>query len=102
MIEKMSTLKVILERPVRMGGQQHTGWLPAGAARPLPTPIRDLLFNFDIQFDGFGYLLCYVSMDDTVYGDTWHESLDQAEAAALDNFGITANEWMSIDGEAYQ
>lgn len=95
----MSLLKVIRERPVRIGGQQHTGWLAASAGRPLPAPIRDLLFNFEIQFDGYGYLLAYVSTDATVYGDTWHESLEEAEAAALDNFGIAANEWKSIDGE---
>ncbi len=93
----MSVLKVIHGRPVRIGGQQHTGWLPVGAASPLPTPIRDLLFNFEIQFDGSGYLLCYVSTDNTVYGDTWHESLEEAEASALENFGITSMEWESID-----
>jgi hypothetical protein len=79
--------------PIRLGGEQHTGWLPAGAAIPLPTPIRDLIFDFEIQYDGSGYLLCYSSQDESVFGDTWHETLPEARAAALEQFGVLPEHW---------
>ena len=34
--------------PVRFGGEEHRGWLPAGAAVPLPTPVRDVLLDIEI------------------------------------------------------
>jgi len=74
-------------------GEEHTGLLPAGAAKPLPTPVRDVLLNVEIQFDGSGYLLCYSSTDGTVFGDTWHETLSDAERAATEYFGIDGSEW---------
>ena len=49
--------------PVKFGGESHSGWLPAGAAIPLPTPVLDVLLDIEIQFDGSGYLLCYSSQD---------------------------------------
>ena len=91
----METLKFIKNRPMTIGGDEHSGWLPAGAATPLPTPIRHLLINFEIQFDGGGYLLCHESTDGTVSGDTWHQKLADAEKAANDWFGIAASEWRS-------
>jgi hypothetical protein len=89
----MKTVKSIKNRPVTIGGEEHSGWLPAGAATPLPTPIRHLLLNFEVQFDGAGYLLCYESTDGTVSGDTWHHTLDEAEKAANDWFNIADTEW---------
>ena len=89
----MRVVKFINGRPLRIGGEEHTGWLPPGAAKPLPTPVRDVLLNVEIQFDGSGYFLCYLSTDGTVSGDTWHESLSGAERAAADYFGIDGSEW---------
>ena len=89
----MESVRFIKNRPMTIGGEEHSGWLPAGAATPLPTPIRHLLFNFEIQFDGDGYLLCHESTDGTVSGDTWHPTLADAENAAHDWFGIAALEW---------
>lgn len=89
----MSTIKRIVGLPVRIGGEQHTGWLPAGAARPLPTPARDVLIDIEIQFDGHGYLLCYQSRDGDVYGDTWHQTLTEAEEVAAECFRLTPSQW---------
>lgn len=47
-----------------------------GASIPLPTATRDVAFNIEIEFDGSGYLLCYVSADGDLSGDTWHQTLD--------------------------
>jgi hypothetical protein len=90
---KMTVIKFIKGQPVRIGGEQHTGWLPPGAAVPLPTPTRDIRLDVEIQFDGCGYLLCFSSTDGTVFGDRWHESEADAEAAATEYFGIAPSEW---------
>lgn len=36
----MTIVKFINERPLQVGGDQHTGWLPAGAATPLDIAFR--------------------------------------------------------------
>jgi hypothetical protein len=79
--------------PMQIGGDQHQGWLPAGAAVPLPTPIRDVVMNLEIQSDGDDALLCLWSTDGSVYGDTWHRSPEEAEAAAAEAYGITKDQW---------
>ena len=91
----MGSTRFIKNRPMTIGGEEHRGWLPAGAATPLPTPIRHLLFNFETQFDEDGYLLCYEATGGTVSGDTWHRTLSDAENAAQRWFGMAAHEWES-------
>ena len=91
----MNAVKFIKGRPATMGGEEHSGWLPAGAAKPLKTPLRHILLNFEIQFDGDGYLLCFESTDGTLSGDTWHQTLAAAEDAAKEWFGIAPSEWKS-------
>ena len=59
---------------------------------PLPTPIREVVLNLEIQFEEEGYLFCYEAIDGTFSGDTWHETLESAEAAAR-AFGIDLSEW---------
>jgi hypothetical protein len=91
----MTVVKFVKNYPIQIGGEQHSGWLPAGSAVPLPTPTRNIELDVEIQFDGSGYLLCYASTDGTVYGDTWHESLADAEIAAKEYFGIDDCKWTS-------
>lgn len=92
----MPVLKRISEHKVRIGGTQHSGWLPESASRPLPTPVRDVSFNLEIQFDGYGYLLCYVSQEGDLYGDTWHETLKEAEDVAAEEFGVRPAQWQDV------
>ena len=92
----MSVVKKINGQRVQVGGTQHSGWLPEGAATPLPTPARDVAFNLEIQFDGFGYLLCYASEAGDLYGDTWHETLSDAEDQAAEWFGVTRAQWQEV------
>jgi len=81
-------------RKIKIGGQQHSGWLPEGDATPLPTPVRDLKMRFEITDDGGSdFLLLYESEDRSVYGDTWHRSIEEAKAAAESSFGIRSQEW---------
>jgi HEAT repeat protein len=76
-----------------VGGEPHSGWLPPGAAMPRPTVERVLVFDLEIQSDGSGYLFCYLSRDQSMQGDTWHETLLQAETAAFEQFGVQVSKW---------
>lgn len=92
----ISVVKKITGHVVRVGGDQHSGWLPEGASTPLPTPARDVTFDIEIQFDGFGYLLCYESQAGDLYGDTWHETLGEAEVEAAEMFGVQPSQWQDV------
>ena len=72
----------------QFGGEEYSGWLPPGAAVPLPTPIHDVLLDIEIQFDGHSYFLCYSARDGSTSGDTWHQSLADAERSAEEQLGI--------------
>lgn len=91
----MSVVKKVSGHVVRVGGDQHSGWLPEGASTPLPTPARAVAFDIEIQFDDSGYLLCYESREGDLYGDTWHPTLEEAEAEAAERFGVTADHWQA-------
>ena len=79
---------------MQVGGEEHSGWLPEGFVKPLPTPVRDLTFDFEIKDDGGGhFILDYESDDGSIFGDTWHETLDDAIAQANYAFGIVKDEW---------
>jgi len=89
----MSVIKEIKNFKVAISGEQHMGWLPAGASNPLPTPTREVVLNITIEHDGFGYLLCYASSDGGIFGDTWHETLEDAESEASEYFGVHLDDW---------
>ena len=93
LLRMMSVVKKITGHVVRVGGDQHSGWLPEGAATPLPTPARAVAFDIEIQFDGSGYLLCYASQAGDLYGDTWHETVGEAQAEAAEWFGVAREQW---------
>jgi len=78
---------------VTIGGDQHRGWLPAGAALPLPEPIREVALDLSIEEIDAGFLVITSSADRSISGDTWHETLASAERAAFEAFGITPTDW---------
>jgi hypothetical protein len=89
-------LKRITGIPFQIGGEPHSGWLPPGAAIPLPTPIRNLVVDLEIQGnDTGGYLLICSSSDETYGWDTWHQTLAEAENTAADWFGVKPSQWES-------
>jgi hypothetical protein len=45
----MAVIKRLMGVPVRFGGEVHSGWLPANAATPPPTPVEDALVDFEIN-----------------------------------------------------
>jgi len=92
----MKLIKEINNYKVSTGGEQHTGWLPANASKPQPTPVQEVSLNITIEHDGSGYLLCYTSSDGSIFGDFWHENLEDAESAASEYFGVKSNDWESL------
>ena len=92
----LTVIQNVSGQMVRLGGEEHSGWLPESATAPLPTQVREVLFNLEILFDGSGYLLCYSSQDGELCGDTWHETLREAEQAATNEFGVRAEQWQAV------
>jgi hypothetical protein len=92
----MPVVKRVVGLPVRFGGEEHSGWLPPGAAWPRPTPIRDLLADVEIESDGTCFFLCYRSQDGSVSGDTWHQTIEDAERAAEECFGVQPSQWRDV------
>jgi hypothetical protein len=78
-----------------LGGEEPYGWLPSGAARPAPEPLRELVCTVEIVFDGQGWLLVCHSDDSEYSSDTWHESLERAEQQTQFEFGIKPSQWES-------
>jgi hypothetical protein len=79
----------------RCGGESHSGWLPPGAAIPLPTPARDLTLDVTIEDDGgTGCLLVCTAREEPAFGnDYWFGDAAEAEAAAKAWFGIELGRW---------
>ena len=92
----ITVVKQILGHHITVGGEPHSGWLPEGATTPLPTPARDVAFNITIEFDGSSYYLSFASEDGALANDTWHQSLEDAEQAAAEKFGVHPDQWQTI------
>jgi hypothetical protein len=77
-------VKQILGRKVSFGGEEHSGWLPAGAATPKPTPVElvELDFRIEKAGDDEGYFLIWEDQSGRHCGDTWHQTIDDAVAGA--------------------
>lgn len=89
----MSTSKLIAtaQKAVLVIGDQVSGWSVVTNAKA--EHVRSVQLNIELQFDGSGYLLCYSSDIDQLYGDTWHLSQEEAIQVALEEFGVRRNEW---------
>ena len=98
----MSTvLKKVEAWPVTFGGEAHRGWLPANAATPLPTPVEHEILDVRIESEPGGYLLIWAAHPSPIcrdrlppkVGDSWHETVEDAETAAEEKFGIGRGDW---------
>ena len=92
----MTVVKQILGHHVTFGGETHSGWLPPNAAVPKTTPTHEAELDITIEFDGAGYLLCWVSTDRVFVGDLWYQDFADAERAATENFGVTSDQWQTV------
>ena len=86
------------------GGQAHEGWIPAGAAVPLPSPAVRVPVNLEVVPESGGWLLTWelASSTDTLpdsslrSGDTWHDSVDDALQQAEVHFGVPRSSWTEL------
>jgi hypothetical protein len=53
----MALIKRLRGVPTRYGGEEHSGWVPANAATPLPTPLEEALLDLEISEVQGGYIL---------------------------------------------
>jgi hypothetical protein len=77
---------------MKLGGEEHRGWLPEGASPPLPTPEREVVVDFLIEGDDDGAMLYWHGNDGSKW-DYWRESVDGALSQAEFSWGITRDEW---------
>ncbi|QDU36307.1 hypothetical protein Mal4_05920 [Maioricimonas rarisocia] len=97
-------IKKVKAWPFAFGGEGHSGWLPAGAAVPEPTPVEHELLDVTIESDEGGYLLIWAARPSPTCedlrppksGDTWYETLEEALAAARNHFGIQHEDWSDV------
>jgi hypothetical protein len=94
-------LKKVEGWPFAFGGEIHSGRLPPNAALPLPTPVEHELLDITIEEIDGGYLLIWAARPSMTYkaldapktGDSWHETIEDAELAAQEAFGVTSQHW---------
>ena len=83
-----------------VGMDQHRGWLPPRAAEPLPTVPEESLLDVRITKGSVDYVLSWHPHDPThqqlpsAHGERRFQQLRQAEASALELFGIRTDEWL--------
>jgi hypothetical protein len=75
------------------GPGQAAVWRPAAAPGRAGEASREMVVDVHVEHDGSGYLLICESQDAIPHGDTWHETLVEAETAARERFGITEEDW---------
>jgi hypothetical protein len=92
---QMAVVKRASGVPYESGGLEHSGWLPPGAAIPLPTPVLRLTLDLTIEGEEReGYRLIFTAREAPGFGnDYWFKHLADAEAAAGQWFGIKPCEW---------
>src|SRR5947208_1656022 len=93
----MAVIKRVRGLPFRFGGAEHSGWLPPGAAKPLPTPIEDVLLDIEIESTPGGFILFWQSRDGSRFADSWHQTLEEAEKAAWVELGIERSQWIEAN-----
>jgi hypothetical protein len=98
--EPNRAIKELQGRRVEFGGEEHSGWLPAGAAWPRPTPVEVAVVDFEISEVVGGYLLEWYSRNTNHWGDTWHDTLEGALEEARHSFGIQPDEWQPVEHSA--
>jgi len=79
--------------PVSVVGSQAAGWKPVDPRTAPVETSRRVLMDVRIDEDAGGYLLVYAADDGSVYGDTWHATLEEAEQVAEELFELRDSDW---------
>jgi hypothetical protein len=94
---------VIAQAPavkVIIGADEHSGWLPAAAARPLPTPPQPAWLDIRLVREGPDTLLIWEPHDPShssytsANGERRFPTLAAARRAATDLFGLGPHDWL--------
>jgi hypothetical protein len=88
----------VAEWTVDVGGDDHSGWLPKGAATPLATPVRRVDLALAIMTEGGGCTLEWRGPTQDTSGDRWYSSVEEAIADADNFFGIPEDAWAKPKG----
>ena len=89
-------MKVLRRRrhwPVILPGGPQEGWLPQGAAQPPPEPEGHVELDVRIEQTHEGYFVIASEEAGNRFFDTWHQSLEEAEAEAYREYGLGADDW---------
>ncbi len=78
---------------VTVGGEQHSGWLPENAVEPLPIPVREIVFDFELEGTVGGYIFKFYSRCGEMIGDDWYQYLEDALIEVQQRFGIPLDAW---------
>ncbi len=81
---------------LREGGVEHSGWLPHGVSEPVRTPERIVTYDVRLVEIQGGFLLESQEAGVAHGYDSWFETLQQAEQAAREEFGVSANGWAAL------
>ena len=81
------------EWTVDFGGEEHSGWLPKGAAPPETTPVQRVALALVIMKQDGGCILEWRGPTQDMSGDRWYSTVDDALADADKLFGIPADAW---------
>jgi hypothetical protein len=82
---------------IRFGGEEHSGWLPANASPPLPTPVEVAVVDFEISEVEGGYIFEWHSRNTSHRGDLWYETLEGALEQASIDWGIRPEQWRGAE-----
>jgi len=93
----MALIKRLRCVPTRFGGEEHSGWLPANAATPPPTPLEEALLDLEISEVQGGYILQWHSRNTRHHGDLWYETLEDVLEQARVTFDIHPDEWQTVE-----
>jgi hypothetical protein len=88
----------VRRRPVELGGERHEGWLPEGAAVPLPTSPVVVRFDFSLWEEApDSWILEWRGEPPDHDNDSWHARREDALRYAEEAFGIAPSEWHEVD-----
>jgi hypothetical protein len=93
----MALIKRLRGVPTRFGGEEHSGWLPANAATPPPTPLEEALLDLEISEVQGGYILQWHSRNTSHHGDLWYETLEDVLEQARIPFDIHPDGWQTVE-----
>ena len=86
-------VKRIVALPMRVGGERRKGLLSFSDIELPPAPVRDVVVDIEIRRENAGYLVIYSARGGAPNGESWYETLAEAEQAVSESFGVDPSRW---------